>query len=193
MDLSAELSADLALLSGAIQDSGDGLAAGLDSLIEDLHRAVGSYLGLTVTIALDGHQISFTQRLRSGQATTSLRIPLEDVAGQGGSALVVYAATPGAFVDLAADMAWALKLDPANLDLDLDEHRVMPATSSSVIGLREHASINRAIGALVEHGHTPESAGTELRRSAEFDHGDVPAAAQRILDEIGLRELPEPG
>ena len=192
MDLSASLAADLDLLSAAIQDADGNLETRLLSFVEGLRNAVGSYLGLTLTIGLDGHEITFTLTEHAAQAGTSLRIPLAAVAGdQAGSALVLYAATPGALVDLAADMTWALKLDPSALTLD--EDLAVPVASDAVIGLREHGIINRAIGALIDRGHSAESARSELRRHAERDHGDIPAAAQRILDSIRGHPLPEPG
>lgn len=188
MDVPAALAADLGLLSAAIQDSGGGLEPGLRSLVKDLRRAVGSYLGLTMTIAVDGNEISFTLS-EPTEAATSLRIPLPAVAGSpAGSALVLYAATPGAFVDLAADLAWTLALDPSALVLD--EDLGMPVSSDGVIGLREHATINRAIGALMERGHSLHSARTELHRRAAPHSGNVPAVAQRILN--GLRRPPLP-
>lgn len=99
--------------------------------------------------------------------------------------MVLYAATPGAFVDLAADLAWVLRLEPTALALD--QHLVVPVSSDGLVGLAEHATINRAIGVLIARGHTPASARGELRRQADLDSGDVPAAAQRVLDSI-LRE-----
>jgi len=191
VDHSATLAADLALLSGAIKNPGDGLEPLLESLVEDLRRAIGSYLGLTMTIAVDDHEISFTQSERADPAGTSLQIPLASVAGSPpGSTLVLYAAVPGAFVDLAADMSWILALEPSMLVLD--KHLGVPVPSEAVIGLHEHAIINRAIGALIEKGFTPDSARAELRRHAEADSGDVPAAAQRLLDSLLRSSPPKP-
>lgn len=191
MDHSASLAADLARLSDAAQNPGDGLEPVLERLVADLRRAIGSYLGLTMTIAVEGHEISFTQSERAEPAGTSLQIPLAPVAGsEPGSALVLYAAVPGAFVDLAADMAWILALEPATLVLDA--HLGVPVSSEAVIGLREHATINRALGALIEQGFAPDAARAELRRRADLDDGDVPAAAQRILDGL-LRRSPDQG
>jgi hypothetical protein len=102
---------------------------------------------------------------------------------------VLYATTPGAFVDLAADLAWVLEVQPSALVLD--RHLVLPSPpAQGVVGLREHATINRAIGALIERGHSPESARAELHLHADLDSGDIPAAAQRILD--GLHPPAQP-
>ncbi|PZS32474.1 MAG: hypothetical protein DLM58_09735 [Pseudonocardiales bacterium] len=183
VDLSAALAADLGVLSAAVHKIDGGLEPVLQSLASQLRVAVNSYVGLTITIAADGHRISFTASEPSAIVATSLSIPLAAVAGsETGSSLVLYATVPGAFVDLAADLAWVLELDPSTFVLD--QHLAVPAPSNGVLGLREHATINRAIGALIERGHTPESARAELRRHAEADSGDIPAAAQRILNAL---------
>lgn len=192
VDLSAPLAADLHLLSAAVRDSGGDLETRLQALVADLSGAVTSYFGLTMTIGVDGHEISFTLTEHHSKAATSLCIPLSAVtAGDSSGVLVLYADVPGAFVDLAADLAWVLKLDPAALVLD--QHLVVPTSSGGLVGLREHATINRAIGALLERGHTPESARAEVHRHADLDSGDVPAAAQRILDGVRRKPMPEHG
>ncbi len=181
MDLSTALAADLASLSNALQDPDGGLEVRLASFADDLRASFGSYLGLTITLALDGHQISFSLTDRVAVAMTSLCIPLPEVAGsEPGSSLVLYAATPGTFVDLAADLAWTLGLDPAALVLD--EHLAVPKSSDVVTGLQEHAIINQAIGVLIEDGHTPESGRAELRLRAELDDVALMVSAQRVLD-----------
>jgi hypothetical protein len=191
VNLSAALAADLSLLSAAIQNSDGGLETVLESLAAEVYAAVDSYVGLTITIAAEGHRISFTTSEAGAVATTSLSIPLAAVAGsQPGSSLVLYATNPGAFVDLAADLAWVLEVKPSALVLD--QHVALPAPSDGVAGLRELATINRAIGGLIESGHTPESARAELRRHADLDSGDMPAAAQRVLDSLRRPPRPEP-
>jgi hypothetical protein len=184
VNLSAALAADLGLLSAAIHNTDGGLEPVLQSLATELHATVESYVGLTITIAAEGHRISFTSSEPGAIATTSLSIPLTALAGsETGSSLVLYATTPGAFVDLAADLGWVLEIQPSALVLD--QHLQVPAPLGGVAGLRELATINRGIGALIERGHTPESARAELRRHADSDSGDLPAAAQRILDGLG--------
>jgi hypothetical protein len=183
VDLSASLTADLGLLSAAVQDPGGDLRAWLGSLVDDLHGALGSYLGLTLTMVLDGQQIHFTVSEHPGEAGASLCIPLAAVTRSDvESTLVLYAAAPGAFVDLAADLAWALALDPATLVLD--EHLVVPTASNAVIGLREQAIVNQAVGVLIDHGHTPQSAHTALRHHADNKSVDMYGSAQRILKRL---------
>ncbi len=183
MILSSALAAELANLSGALQEPDGGLAVRLQLLADDLKDAVGSYLGLTVTIALDGHEISFSLTEQAGFAETSVAIPLPDVAGsEPGSSLVLYAAARGAFVDLGADLTWALGLDSSAVVLDAN--LAVPTPSDVLSGLREHAIVNRAMGALIEGGRTPESAKAELRAQAENDNVALPVSAQRILDDL---------
>jgi hypothetical protein len=74
---------------------------------------VPSYRGLHLTLVEDGHPVSLAAFLKSEGAesiTASLRIPFPAL-GPGfdhASGVVFYAATPGAFVDLAADLGYAL-------------------------------------------------------------------------------------
>jgi hypothetical protein len=178
VDISATLAADLALLTQALDDSGIELEAGLRAFTADLKLAVASFTGMTMTIALDGHEVSFTVH---DQATihpaTSLLIPLATVTPtDAASTLLLYAATPGAFVDLAADLIYALRIEPTALVLD--GHLDPPA---GLTGLDEHSVINQAIGVLIGRGHTPESAQHELQRLAKLDHDNLHAAAEALI------------
>jgi hypothetical protein len=78
----------------------------------NLRAAVPSYLGLQLTIIENACSVIMTA-IRSDQtATTSLRLPLAalgphfDPKGR----VTLYAATPGAFLDLAADLGYVLHL-----------------------------------------------------------------------------------
>jgi hypothetical protein len=184
--LSAEFAADLAVLTQALDDPDVDLGAALESLAAALQRAVASYRAMTMTIVLDGRELSFTVQRHDGpnaaepKPATSLLIPL--AAGTGTrptSTLVLYAANPGAFVDLAADLSHALSAGPDALVLDA--HLPAPAPSSRLDGLDGQVLVNQAIGVLVGRGHTPEAAGEELHRLADLDHGDLHAAAAQIL------------
>ncbi|PZS34949.1 MAG: hypothetical protein DLM58_04840 [Pseudonocardiales bacterium] len=82
-----------------------------------------------------------------------MRIPI-GVASSGNSAstLTLYAATtPGALVDLGADLGYALELPPAALVFD--EHP--PAGGSGMTGRDTQSALNQAIGVLIERGRTP--------------------------------------
>lgn len=91
---------------------------------------------------------------------------------------MLYAAAPGAFVDLAADMSYALGLAPALLPLDDDT--AAPVQSSGITGLHAQAIVNQALGVLIGRGHTPETADEELKRLAARDGGNLHTAAEAI-------------
>ncbi len=183
MDISAALAADLAVLTQALDDRDDDLEAQLQRFGADVKLAVASYTGMTMTIALDGHNVSFTVNntpTAAGSAATSLLIPLAALTTTDtASTLLLYAATPGAFVDLAADLSYALAIDSATLVLDA--HLPAPDHGPGVTGLDTHFAIDQAIGVLIGRGHTPETARDELHRLASLDHGDLRAAADQII------------
>ena len=107
-----------------------------------------------------------------------------------------YAGIPGAFVDLAADLDYLYRaLDPgftpSDADGDRDGHR--PAVGSmstchpvSVVsgfsGLIEYATINRAVGVLIDRGHRPDHAHAVLRRAAAAEGLALPDYAARLLE-----------
>jgi hypothetical protein len=185
VEISAALAADLALLSQALEDPGVDLEAGLRAFTVTVKRAVSSYTGMTMTITLDGHDISFTVHddttpRPASRPAASLLVPLAGpTPTDADSTLLLYAATPGAFVDLAADLSYALGIGLT--DLILDAHLDPPADDVGVDGLAHHRAINQAIGVLIGRGHTPEAARHELHRLAALDHGDLRAAADSVV------------
>ena len=112
MDLSTVLLRDLLQLSSHAELDDD-LDTPLASLVESLQTAVPSYRGLHLTILDNGHPVSLTAflPLHDGDSIkTSLRVGFAALGPgfDGQSRVVFYAATPGAFVDLAADFGYAL-------------------------------------------------------------------------------------
>jgi len=181
VDISAALTADLALLTQALDDSGIDLEAGLRAFTADVKLAVAPSTGMTMTSALAGHEVSFTVHDEATiQPATSLLIPLAIVTPTDAAiTLLLYAATPGAFVDLAADLIYALRIEPTALVLD--GHFDPSAGSAGLTGLDEHSAINQAIGVLIGRGHTPESAQHELQRLATLDHDNLRVAAEALI------------
>jgi hypothetical protein len=191
VNLSAALAADLAALSDALDD-GTELGSLLATLADTVTAAVGSYLGMTMTLVAGAHEVSFTVREEPDgrQIGTSLRIPLgSDASSNAGSALTLYAAAPGAFVDLAADLSYALSVDVS--ELHLDGQLTAPDGTAGIDGLAVHSAVNQAVGVLLDGGHTPESADEELRRLADVHGVTLALAAVLVLETIAGRPRPD--
>ncbi len=185
MDISAALAADLTALTDALAEPGIDLEALLRALAADTRAAVPSYLGLTMRLIIDDHPLTLTT-MDPSPVATSLLLPLSAVGDvEPGSVMVFYAATPGAFIDIAADVSFALGLDLG--EIVLDQHLTPssdPAGLSSqtgVQGLAEMSTLNQAIGILIEQGHAPEQAHAELERLAHHAQTTVAAAAQQLI------------
>ncbi len=185
MTIGAALAADLGILTAALDESGDNLLRSLHHLGVDAQAAVPSYLGLSVIV--DGSDPPFTfTTLEDGAADdvrTSLRLTLPgDGAASTSVAFVLYARTPGTFVDLTADLAW-LTGRPLS-DFVLDQHLSVPAGSDTGTYLRTASVINQAIGVLIGRGYTPGQAHRELDTQADGAGTDRHSAAQFILDTL---------
>lgn len=95
----------------------DYLTGPLRTLARNAKLAVRSFLGFQLLISIDGQPIrlsGFEAGLAHERIATSLRLPLSALGtADPNDAITFYAATPGAFVDLAADLSYALHLpDP---------------------------------------------------------------------------------
>lgn len=132
-------------------------------------------------------QITFTN-----DGTPVDGIPAEDSAWAGGAphvAVTLYAANPGAFVDLAADVAYTISRPLT--DVAIDEHLSGPdATQPShgpeatpgAVTVAELSIINQAIGMLIGRGDHPADAHATLTRHAATAGTTLPAAAAAILN-----------
>jgi hypothetical protein len=180
----AALAADLGILTAALAEPGADVADSLRQLAADTTAAVPTFQGLSVTVARSDPPFTFTAFVEgagTGDVRTSLRLALSGVGDVGLPAvvLVLYAGSPGTFVDLAADLAW-LTARPLS-DFVLDQHLPAPAEQCSATNLFEDSVINQAIGALIGQGYTPEQA--ERHLTAEG------AAAGLSRHAFGLRIL----
>ena len=178
MRLIEPLANHLRLLNEALDDSVpiDGAST---RLWYDARSAVPSFSGLTVSVPGVEAPFAFTalrEGARAQDIRTSLLIacPLRSTPGLT-VAIVLRAEVPGAFVDLAADLAWLSGRDI--IDYVLDQHVEPPAvqTTIDVFGAKV---INQAIGVLVGRGYTMREAGAFL----DAGGGDRLAAAQAVLD-----------
>ena len=121
---SRALAADLAILTQALDEPDADIAATLRHLVVDARRAVRSHLELTVTAGNACCGLSFTtmeDHAARMEVGASLMMPLDRLCPDAtGSHVVVirYAASPDAFVDLAADLSWLARLELDEFGLD---------------------------------------------------------------------------
>jgi hypothetical protein len=187
VEITATVAADLAALTEALDEPGADLATTLRRLAADAKLAVGSLVGLTVRITVGGQQTQLSTldgAAVSGAVRASLLIPLQPVlvggaATAAGIDLVLYAATPGAFTDLAADLAWLS--GQALREYALNQHLLGLDATTPTDGLATLSLSNQAIGVLIACGHTPEQAEQELLARAARGGVDRRVAAQQIL------------
>ena len=196
MTISAGLAAELAMLSRALDDAGDSIAQRMLRLADEISGSVESYLGLSVTIRSGDPPIMITM-LQGGTLAasihTSARIALPgaepDSAGaRPDIALILYAAAPGAFVDLAADLTWLTR--GRGGEITLDQHLTVPAGLTGTLSAA--STINQAIGVLIAGGNTPEQAHERLSEPADFGPVDRLSAATRILACLSPYRGPDP-
>lgn len=184
MNITAGLTADLGVLTSALDEPGSDIANSLGQLESDVGAAISTYRGLSVSVADRDSPFTLTvlaPGADAGEVETSLRLELTVAGGFPATVVVIlYAGSPGAFVDLAADLAWLTPGPLSNIILDRDlalpvEHRGAPR-------LCEASVVNQAIGALLGQGYSPEQA---ERRLAPVDAaGSRYAVAHRILADL---------
>ena len=187
MELSAGLAADLARLTDALDDPVTDLADLVGSVHDAFVVAVPSALGVAFTIqtspdlTIRSSPAELTVSTLDGAATavaTSLQVPLGSWTDlEPGSAVIFYAATTGALVDLAADLGWLLNL---RSDVVLDGH--LPAQQPEAeSGLAELSVIQQALGVLIERGMTPEAGRNELEHLARESGTTVHAMSAQVI------------
>ena len=213
MDLPAALLAHLKDLTASIGQDGQDLDDTLTALTAALNSTAATYCGLRLTIVENQWLITLTAFTDGHDANghdmpvgTSLRLPLALVspAVDHGSRVVFFAVTPGAFIDLAADLSYVLggiPVSQASPPADGDDHRDhggagldghrraieldldLPLLSrvSGLTGLAELTVLNRAIGVLVAQGNDIEQAHQLLRRDAAAAGVESHVYAARIL------------
>jgi hypothetical protein len=178
------LTAQLSVLTAALDDPGTDLETILEVLVDDLSAAVSSFLGLRMTLQLDGCPLTLTTMDADLALTAgaSLTLPVgRSTDGAPGGTVVFYARHPGAFVDLAADLHRVHDLD---CDVYLDGH--LPSAGdqpcrSGITGLAELSVVNQAIGVLITRGYTPAGAIAELGSRAAGTPRGVPEVAEHVL------------
>jgi hypothetical protein len=182
--MSAALIAELTSLTEALAEPESDLEELLRNLADTMRVAVSSYLGLTITLFVEGAPVSLTAMGEFTEpddiaASARLRLPASSN-DEPGAVLVFYAETAGAFVDFAADLTYALGLGPDAIVLD--DHLSPPDVLSGMTGLQQMSQVNMAIGMLIGEGYTPSLAHVELVRLARGSRSTVAEAAQRLID-----------
>jgi hypothetical protein len=189
----AGLAAELTLLTQALDLPGTDVAETLTRLAADAQTAIDSYLGLSIAITANRAQFDLTVLTEGTQPEhirSSLLVPLATPAGISPAAstartaaasltLILYAATPGAFTDLAADLSWIT--GRALADFRLDEHRTLPEHYTHCTHLKAESDINQALGVLIGRGLTPDQAERDLYARAAIAGIEVLAVATLIL------------
>ncbi len=189
MDNSPALMEGLSLLSDALDEPITDLQAVLSVLTDDLTAAIPAYLGLTVTLLVqDDSVIVSTLDTSHEEVRASLLLPLLPLGKNAlAGSVAFYSGTGGAFIDLAGDAKWIFNLaGPPVLDAQL-----LPAgiDATGIRGLTALSDLNQAVGVLVEDGHTPQDAHTELRRRAHHQGQTIPDAARHLLDTLARSEI----
>jgi hypothetical protein len=196
MEISAAWAADLAALTESLDEPGTDISQTLRQLAADTKIAVHSYLGLSAMFSVGGRRLDFTALEENAQPEdirASLRISLPPhVFGSGDPAatasLILFAATPGAFLDLATDLSW-LAGSLGGLDTAafvLDEDLTVPHDPAAPSRLKTLSTIDQAIGVLISQGNTLEQAHQHLDLLAAYTRVDRPTAAETILAELNL-------
>jgi len=173
------LFSDLAVPDGFAGQSAE-LENSLTALTEAVKNAAPSYRGLALTLVIDRQPVSLTSAEvgNTSDIATSLRLSLAWIPSLGaGSWITFYASTPGTFVDLAADFAFVLGSESLRLDEDIPSVLV-----SDLTGVGRLSAINRAVGVLISHGHTTDSAQRELRHTAASTPCSIQKTAEAVTD-----------
>jgi hypothetical protein len=181
VELPAALRADLDALTEALGEPGTDLTALVAAVTADIRLAIDSYIGMSLTLLVEGYPLSFTIMDEGAEPPaigSSVAIPLSTICdAEPGSELVLYAVKPGAFVDLVADLSYAvgLSLDTFAVDGNL---AIAPPDGSPLLELSQ---VNQAIGILIDAGHTIDSAHAELERRATSSGTTVHVAARALV------------
>lgn len=213
MEITPTLAAELSLLS-AVLDTSDAdlapdIARTIGQLMADVRLAVPSFVGLTISVVGDAELgpgdlppewatrvvLRFTLldvHVDPADIGTSLRIA-ESTSGSGRPRIevILYAATAGAFVDMAADHSF---LTGRRFDLgDLDQHRDMAGRADIIGVLSAESTIREATGVLIGRGRTPEEAYAELDALAALAGTDRITEATEILNDLMPQDPDESG
>jgi hypothetical protein len=154
----------------------------IQRLEEAANTAVRSLLGWSLAITVNLADVTLTSmgpRVTAADIRASLRIPLTAflTAGPAGS-VVFYAAAPHAFIRLAAN--FTPTVGPAECVLHIDQD-LNPDLTTGLTGVRQMATINRAIDTMINQGETPEHARQHLQAMARLANTTLHQSAELML------------
>jgi DNA-binding CsgD family transcriptional regulator len=185
----SDVDGDLALLTDALGDPGTDLRDELTVFADQLTAAAPSFLGVTMTVVMDGVAVTLSADAAvptpTPKATVNVSfsalMPDDAIDGQ----MVFCAAEVGAFADLAAVVT---RSSGAKQQVAVDEHLPPPRSGHAVgvSGLAKFSARNRAIGVLIDQGHCPDQAWIELHHRATRDEVTVDESARLILDHLAV-------
>lgn len=184
MKFSPDVGAALNALTEVLDDPAIDIGHTLRELAETVRLAVPSSVGLSVRSGIDGSSIELTAGLGDPVdigASLMFRLPLVGLPSTG-TTIVLYATTKGAFVDLAADVAWLAGTRVT--DITLDEHLSPPVYADPQATLRAMSSFDQAIGMLLGHGYLPEHAERHIDDRAAASGTSRHDAADLIIKEL---------
>lgn len=184
MAYTRSLSQDLLTLAEALSDPEVVLEAMLRELVESVRVTVSSCTGLRWVFHIGGEAVvldTLTDPTARTAVRTSLRVPLPTDGAVTASGLTLWAQTPGAFVDLAADLATALHLPLSALVLDDD---LPAATVPPGSGLGALSLVHQAVGVLIARGHHPDQAHADLERRATTAGTTTAVAARQVINSV---------
>lgn len=195
MHIPTSPAADLALLSAALFDprseSPVDIAQTALVFVADARLEISSFLGLTIT-ATDHVDHSpgrvvlrlalLDEHVDPGDIKTSLRLPRATGGagpGQMTIQIVLYASTPGAFVDIAADISF---LNGRAFDsADLNRHLGLAGEPDITGVIQADTVVGEAVGVLLARGRTHQEAYAELDALCGAAHTDRVTEATGIL------------
>lgn len=188
VNLSVQLEAELAALTLSLDDPNVDLQRSLEGLAEHVKLAITSFIGVSMSVTTAGRPITISA-LDEGADLADIRSSLMVRIGQPENTdpasqpieAIFYAAALGAFVDLAADLAWIIS--DSRQTFPLDSHLDGAALRLASSGISGLTLINQALGVLIGRGHTPEQAQVELDELSDRAEVDRSTAASFILND----------
>jgi hypothetical protein len=194
--VTAAMAASLNILTAALDEPGTDIAHSLQQLAIAAAAAIPTYLGLSILVSHTDPRFICTTLADGafvGDKHTSLQVllPTTGAADDPAVTVTLYATAPGAFVDLAADMAWLTGRPPA--EFILDQHVAIASGADTTAQLQATSDINQAIGVLIGRGYSPQRAEWELDIQAANNKSDRHNAARLILDKLAPVDDDQPG